>query len=88
MQTSSALQGVAGKEHCTDNDEHLAGKVVRAAALLGAGVTGLFGIAGLARADEAEHGLHSPEYPWPHNGILSSYDHASYCSQPAYISSL
>jgi len=28
-------------------------------------------------ADEAEHGLASAEYPWPHNGVFSSYDHAS-----------
>ncbi|KAL8542257.1 hypothetical protein ACS0TY_003211 [Phlomoides rotata] len=28
-------------------------------------------------SDEAEHGLECPSYPWPHNGILSSYDHAS-----------
>mmetsp|Transcript_10585 Transcript_10585/g.36581 ORF Transcript_10585/g.36581 Transcript_10585/m.36581 type:complete len:290 (-) Transcript_10585:90-959(-) len=31
----------------------------------------------LVAADEAEHGLHSADYPWPHNGIFSSYDHAS-----------
>ena len=38
-----------------------------------AGVTA----ASVAVADEAEHGLHSAQYPWPHNGIFSSYDHAS-----------
>lgn len=27
--------------------------------------------------DEAEFGLHPPQYPWPHNGLFSSYDHAS-----------
>ncbi|GJX91920.1 hypothetical protein Tco_0345246 [Tanacetum coccineum] len=27
-------------------------------------------------ADEAEPGLECPSYPWPHQGILSSYDHA------------
>jgi ubiquinol-cytochrome c reductase cytochrome c1 subunit len=27
--------------------------------------------------EEAEHGLHAPEYPWPHNGWFSAYDHAS-----------
>jgi len=30
-----------------------------------------------ALADEAEHGLHPGQYPWPHDGLLSSYDHAS-----------
>ncbi|KAJ8470603.1 hypothetical protein OPV22_024946 [Ensete ventricosum] len=29
------------------------------------------------KTDEAEHGLPAPSYPWPHKGILSSYDHAS-----------
>ena len=24
----------------------------------------------LVAADEAEHGLHSADYPWPHNGIF------------------
>ena len=31
----------------------------------------------LLLADEAEHGLHAPQYPWPHNGVFSSYDAAS-----------
>ncbi|XP_057772930.1 cytochrome c1-2, heme protein, mitochondrial-like isoform X2 [Salvia miltiorrhiza] len=47
-------------------------------ALLGAGTTGFFSFATVSYAsDEAEHGLESPSYPWPHKGILSSYDHAS-----------
>ncbi|ODV98175.1 hypothetical protein PACTADRAFT_47979 [Pachysolen tannophilus NRRL Y-2460] len=25
----------------------------------------------------AEHGLHPPEYTWPHNGMFDSFDHAS-----------
>jgi len=50
---------------------------LRALALIGAGVSGLLGFATTASADEAEHGLASPHYPWPHEGILSSYDHAS-----------
>ncbi|KAH7846817.1 hypothetical protein Vadar_018511 [Vaccinium darrowii] len=52
-------------------------KTLRAFALLGAGVTGLLSFATIASADEAEHGLACPDYPWPHSGILSSYDHAS-----------
>ena len=27
--------------------------------------------------DEAEHGLHAPSYPWPHEGLFSSYDHTA-----------
>lgn len=50
---------------------------LRALALLGAGVSGLLSFATVASADEAEHGLECPNYPWPHQGILSSYDHAS-----------
>ncbi|KAA3455537.1 cytochrome c1-2, heme protein, mitochondrial [Gossypium australe] len=46
-------------------------------ALFGAGVSGLLGCATVAYSDEAEHGLAVPNYPWPHQGILSSYDHAS-----------
>lgn len=52
-------------------------KSLRAFALLGAGVSGFLGFTTIASADEAEHGLESPDYPWPHSGILSSYDHAS-----------
>ncbi|CAL5418012.1 unnamed protein product [Camellia sinensis] len=50
---------------------------LRAFALLGAGVSGLLSFTTIAAADEAEHGLPCPNYPWPHEGILSSYDHAS-----------
>ncbi|CAI8618666.1 unnamed protein product [Vicia faba] len=50
---------------------------LRGLALIGARVSGLLGFATTASADEAEHGLASPYYPWPHEGILSSYDHAS-----------
>ncbi|MCO5570115.1 hypothetical protein L7F22_023831 [Adiantum nelumboides] len=49
----------------------------KALGYLGAGVTGMIGLIGVAYADEAEHGLPAPHYPWPHNGVLSSYDHAS-----------
>ena len=31
----------------------------------------------IASADEAEHGLHLPQYSWPHDGLFDSYDHAS-----------
>ncbi|KAI3973396.1 hypothetical protein MKW92_025667 [Papaver armeniacum] len=52
-------------------------KSLRGLALLGAGVTGFLGFTTIASADEAEHGLECPSYPWPHEGILSSYDHSS-----------
>ncbi|XP_017440556.2 cytochrome c1 2, heme protein, mitochondrial isoform X3 [Vigna angularis] len=50
---------------------------LRALALVGAGVTGILSFSTTALADEAEHGLACPSYPWPHKGILCSYDHAS-----------
>ncbi|PKI70009.1 hypothetical protein CRG98_009612, partial [Punica granatum] len=49
---------------------------LRALALLGAGVSGFLSFGTIVSADEAEHGLACPNYPWPHQGILSSYDHA------------
>ncbi len=67
----TVLEAAAGAE------ESVGMKGLRAVALLGAGATGLLGLAGLAHADESEHGLSAPDYPWPHNGILSSYDHSS-----------
>ncbi|KAG2307812.1 hypothetical protein Bca52824_027560 [Brassica carinata] len=45
--------------------------------LVRAVVTGLLSFSTVASADEAEHGLECPSYPWPHDGILSSFDHAS-----------
>ncbi|KAK2969806.1 hypothetical protein RJ640_028086 [Escallonia rubra] len=66
---------VSKKEH--EGVESAGMKSLRALALLGAGVSGLLGFATIASADEAEHGLECPSYPWPHKGILSSYDHAS-----------
>ncbi|CAL5201696.1 unnamed protein product [Lathyrus oleraceus] len=50
---------------------------LKALALIGAGVSELLGFATTTSVDEAEHGLASPSYPCPHEGILSSYDHAS-----------
>jgi ubiquinol-cytochrome c reductase cytochrome c1 subunit len=48
------------------------------AATLGAACAALAISSGaVALADEAEHGLPSPPYAWPHNGLFSSYDHAS-----------
>ncbi|CAL9196323.1 unnamed protein product, partial [Musa hybrid cultivar] len=50
---------------------------LRVLALGGAGISGIRSFATIASAEEAEHGLPAPSYPWPHKGILSSYDHAS-----------
>ncbi|KAG2594108.1 hypothetical protein PVAP13_5NG620100 [Panicum virgatum] len=51
---------------------------LRALSILGVGASGLLSFATIASASyEAEHGLEAPSYPWPHAGILSSYDHAS-----------
>ncbi|RRT45306.1 hypothetical protein B296_00039748, partial [Ensete ventricosum] len=50
---------------------------LRVLAIVGAGISGILSFATIASADEAEHGLAAPSYPWPHKGILSSYDHAS-----------
>eukprot|EP00899_Mesostigma_viride_P025630 jgi/Mesvir1/6251/Mv00970-RA.1 len=43
----------------------------------GVGTAAFFGIAEFALADEAEHGMHAPAYPWPHDGIFGGYDHSS-----------
>ncbi|KAK6915051.1 Cytochrome c1 [Dillenia turbinata] len=53
------------------------GKSLRAFAFVGAGVSWLLAFGTVASADEFEHGLECPSYPWPHQGILSSYDHSS-----------
>ena len=48
----------------------------RKAALVGLG-TGVAGVGLALLEEEAEHGLHPPQYPWSHNGYFSSYDHAA-----------
>ena len=48
----------------------------RKGALIGTGLA--LGGAGFALAEEeAEHGLHAPEFPWSHEGYFSAYDHAA-----------
>jgi ubiquinol-cytochrome c reductase cytochrome c1 subunit len=79
LSSNQQLQAAAAftsKQNQTGGDS-VGMKSLKALALLGAGVSGLFGFAGIAAADETEHGLDCPSYPWPHRGILSSYDHAS-----------
>lgn len=40
-------------------------------------LAGVFGASCLASANEVSDGLHAASYPWPHEGIFDSYDHAS-----------
>ena len=69
------------QQHSQSGDQwsrsSLGSKGSRVMALIGAGVSGMLGLAGIAYADEAEHGLQAPNYPWVHDGWFSSYDHAS-----------
>ncbi|RDY12190.1 Cytochrome c1-2, heme protein, mitochondrial, partial [Mucuna pruriens] len=71
---SSFMSSIITKNNGADSSRS---NSLRALALIGAGVSGLLGFSTMALADEAEHGLACPSYPWPHTGILSSYDHAS-----------
>ncbi|CAA2967940.1 cytochrome c1-2, heme, mitochondrial, partial [Olea europaea subsp. europaea] len=64
-------------KHGQDGSVSTGTKSLKVFSLLGAGALGLLSCATVASSDEAEHGLESPNYPWPHEGILSSYDHAS-----------
>lgn len=57
-------------------------------AIVGAGVMGMLGLAGSAYADEAEHGLAAPSYPWAHDGWFSSYDHTSLVSFTLHLARL
>jgi ubiquinol-cytochrome c reductase cytochrome c1 subunit len=46
-------------------------------AALGGMLAGVFGATVAASANEVSDGLHSPHYPWPHEGPFDAYDHAS-----------
>lgn len=46
-------------------------------AAVGGVLAGIFGASSIATATEVSDGLHSPSFPWPHEGIFDSYDHAS-----------
>lgn len=75
LQNSSLLSPIIAKK---DGAGSTGSRSLKVLALIGAGVSGFFSFSTVAVADEAEHGLACPSYPWPHKGILSSYDHASY----------
>lgn len=47
------------------------------AAAAGGVLAGLMGTSYLAAADEVGDGLHAPHYPWGHEGVFDSYDHAA-----------
>lgn len=74
MQASSLVSSIRQEDAVGSTMESLR---LRVLALVGAGISGILSFATIASADEAEHGLPAPSYPWPHKGILSSYDHAS-----------
>ncbi|GAX85768.1 hypothetical protein CEUSTIGMA_g13183.t1 [Chlamydomonas eustigma] len=56
--------------------EVVSGKAHYAAAFGGL-LAGVFGASCVASANEVSDGLHAASYPWPHEGIFDSYDHAS-----------
>lgn len=67
---TTAAQADAGAEGSTKLGW---GKFLTAAAA----TTAVGGLGFALAEDEAEHGLHAPQYPWPHSGWFSSYDHAA-----------
>ena len=72
------LAPVAGSlSAASDSSDGRQWSVLAAVGATGAGLLSAAALADVARADEAEHGLHAPSYPWPHDGIFASYDHAS-----------
>ena len=46
-------------------------------AVIGTGLAAVGGVGLALMEEEAEMGLHPPEYPWPHAGLFSAYDHAA-----------
>ena len=72
---TSRVAATAGTQQQSAKDQQQGMRSMLAAAAAAAAVLGLG--AGIATADEAEHGLHAPQYPWPHEGFFSSYDHRS-----------
>jgi len=58
----------------TSNRGYAAGATVGASLAF---ATAFGATSSFALADEAEHGLHLPQYSWPHDGLFDSYDHAS-----------
>lgn len=46
-------------------------------AVIGTGLAAVGGVGLALMEEEAEMGLHPPEFPWPHTGLFSAYDHAA-----------
>jgi ubiquinol-cytochrome c reductase cytochrome c1 subunit len=65
----AARETVTNAASKSNNYRGFAGAATAAGAVLA--------FASVAEQDEAEHGLHLPQYEWPHAGLFSSYDHAS-----------
>ncbi|PNH11603.1 Cytochrome c1-2, heme protein, mitochondrial [Tetrabaena socialis] len=76
---TSALQAVPALTAAVSSTASDAepGKAAHYAAALGGVLAGIFGASCVASAGEAADGLHAPVYPWPHDGVLDSYDHGS-----------
>ena len=70
--TSSSSSQASSSSSNTNNRGYAAGAAL-GAFLSVAAVSTTF----VASADEAEHGLHLPQYSWPHDGLFDAYDHAS-----------
>jgi ubiquinol-cytochrome c reductase cytochrome c1 subunit len=75
--TASAEQQTASTSGSSSSSNHHRRYASWAASAAGT-LAGVAAMSTAAAADhEAEHGLHSAQYPWPHAGLLDSYDHAS-----------
>ncbi|KXZ44456.1 hypothetical protein GPECTOR_67g296 [Gonium pectorale] len=74
--SSQAVPALSAAMSSTASDSE-PGKAAHYAAALGGLVAGIFGASCVASAGEVADGLHAPHYPWPHEGVLDSYDHAS-----------
>jgi len=71
---SSSSTTAAAATASTSNRGYAAGATVGASLAF---ATAFGATSSFALADEAEHGLHLPQYSWPHDGLFDSYDHAS-----------
>ncbi len=75
MQAVPALTAAMSSGANTDG-EHTS-KAAHYAAAFGGVLAGIFGASCVASANEVADGLHAPHYPWPHEGVLDSYDHGA-----------
>ncbi len=75
-QASTAVRALASSAGAS---EQQGSEYSRAHLLAAAGgvLAGVFGASVVASANEVADGMHSPSYPWPHEGPFDSFDHAS-----------